>query len=79
MEEQQQNVLELPWFHPNLTRHQAEALLIQNATDGAYLLRESTSGGTHFLELKCTEIFLRVSLKTRAKVWKNVSFRGARN
>ena len=45
MEEQQQNVLELPWFHPNLTRHQAEALLIQNATDGAYLLRESTSGG----------------------------------
>lgn len=31
------------WFHPNLNRHHAEAILIQNGQDGSYLLRSSTS------------------------------------
>jgi len=39
------DVQDLPWYHPNLTRHQAEALLIQNASDGSYLLRDSTTTG----------------------------------
>ncbi|XP_018419779.1 PREDICTED: dual adapter for phosphotyrosine and 3-phosphotyrosine and 3-phosphoinositide [Nanorana parkeri] len=31
------------WFHENLTRHSAEALLLTNGQDGSYLLRKSDS------------------------------------
>ena len=42
------------WFHPNLTRHQAEALLIQNGCDGSYLLRESTNKSQYSLSVRCS-------------------------
>uniref|UniRef100_A0A8C9NJ54 SH2 domain-containing protein n=1 Tax=Serinus canaria TaxID=9135 RepID=A0A8C9NJ54_SERCA len=29
------------WYHDNLTRHTAEALLLSNGKDGSYLLRKS--------------------------------------
>lgn len=29
------------WYHSNLTRHAAEALLLSNGRDGSYLLRDS--------------------------------------
>lgn len=29
------------WYHGNLTRHAAEALLLSNGRDGSYLLRDS--------------------------------------
>lgn len=29
------------WYHGNLTRHAAEALLLSNGCDGSYLLRDS--------------------------------------
>ncbi|XP_072262916.1 dual adapter for phosphotyrosine and 3-phosphotyrosine and 3-phosphoinositide [Pyxicephalus adspersus] len=39
-----ENELEsLGWFHENLTRHSAEALLLTNGQDGSYLLRKSDS------------------------------------
>lgn len=42
------------WFHPNLNRHHAEALLIQNGQDGSYLLRESTTNqGEYSLSVRC--------------------------
>ena len=31
------------WFHQHLSRHQAEALLMQNGENGSYLLRESST------------------------------------
>eukprot|EP00794_Sanderia_malayensis_P012324 gene12324-13597_t len=47
-------VEQLSWFHPNLNRHHAEALLIQNGQDGSYLLRESTTNrGEYSLSVKC--------------------------
>lgn len=33
------------WFHPFLTRHSAECMLIDNAPEGSYLLRPSATGG----------------------------------
>nr|XP_031546074.1 dual adapter for phosphotyrosine and 3-phosphotyrosine and 3-phosphoinositide isoform X2 [Vicugna pacos] len=32
---------DLGWYHSNLTRHAAEALLLSNGCDGSYLLRDS--------------------------------------
>ncbi|XP_066919111.1 dual adapter for phosphotyrosine and 3-phosphotyrosine and 3-phosphoinositide-like [Clytia hemisphaerica] len=44
----------LPWFHPNLNRHQTEALLLHNGQDGSYLIRSSTSHeGEYSLSVKC--------------------------
>ncbi|XP_057309550.1 dual adapter for phosphotyrosine and 3-phosphotyrosine and 3-phosphoinositide-like isoform X2 [Hydractinia symbiolongicarpus] len=49
-------VEELDWFHPNLNRHHAEALLIQNGKDGSYLLRTSTShDGEYSLSCRCAD------------------------
>jgi len=47
-------VEELDWFHSDLNRHHSEALLIQNGTDGSYLLRSSTSHpGEYSLSVRC--------------------------
>ena len=32
------------WFHPSITRHVAEGLLMANGQDGSYLLRASKKG-----------------------------------
>ncbi|KAI4804865.1 hypothetical protein KUCAC02_026477 [Chaenocephalus aceratus] len=34
----------LGWYHHDLSRHAAEALLLSNGTDGSYLLRNSNEG-----------------------------------
>lgn len=38
----------LDWFHPNLNRHTAESILLQNGRDGTYLLRPSSKGGGEY-------------------------------
>ncbi|XP_064388951.1 dual adapter for phosphotyrosine and 3-phosphotyrosine and 3-phosphoinositide-like isoform X2 [Halichondria panicea] len=38
------NMLDIPWFHPNLIRHHAEAEL-GNSEEGVYLLRPKMKGG----------------------------------
>ena len=38
------NMMRIPWFHPNLSRNAAEALLHTAGRDGSYLLRTATSG-----------------------------------
>ena len=40
------------WFHPFLTRHAAECMLIDNAPEGTYLLRTSSSGSEYALSVK---------------------------
>uniref|UniRef100_A0A1X7SVP6 SH2 domain-containing protein n=1 Tax=Amphimedon queenslandica TaxID=400682 RepID=A0A1X7SVP6_AMPQE len=38
-------MMKMKWFHPFLTRHSAECMLIDNAPEGSYLLRPSATGG----------------------------------
>ncbi|XP_023124228.2 dual adapter for phosphotyrosine and 3-phosphotyrosine and 3-phosphoinositide isoform X2 [Amphiprion ocellaris] len=38
----------LGWYHGDLSRHAAEALLLSNGTDGSYLLRNSNEGPGYF-------------------------------
>ncbi|XP_061742778.1 dual adapter for phosphotyrosine and 3-phosphotyrosine and 3-phosphoinositide [Nerophis ophidion] len=38
----------LGWYHSELSRHAAEALLLSNGGDGSYLLRNSNEGPGHF-------------------------------
>lgn len=46
-------MLDIPWFHPNLSRHQAEAELA-NCDEGIYLLRPCTKSGYNYsLDVKC--------------------------
>ena len=43
------------WFHPNLNRHQSEALLLHNGQDGSYLLRSSSNHkGGYSLSVRCS-------------------------
>ncbi|XP_041363514.1 dual adapter for phosphotyrosine and 3-phosphotyrosine and 3-phosphoinositide-like isoform X1 [Gigantopelta aegis] len=51
-----EDIENLEFFHPNLTRHTAESMLLQNGTDGTYLLRPSSKTGKHWeyaLSVKC--------------------------
>ncbi|XP_075057331.1 dual adapter for phosphotyrosine and 3-phosphotyrosine and 3-phosphoinositide [Mixophyes fleayi] len=41
----------LGWFHENLSRHAAEALLLTNGQDGSYLLRNSGDSATDVYSL----------------------------
>jgi len=40
------------WYHPSANRHVAESLLMQNGTEGSYLLRPSKSPGTYTLSVR---------------------------
>jgi dual adaptor for phosphotyrosine/3-phosphotyrosine/3-phosphoinositide len=42
----------LEWFHPMLTRHAAECMLIDNAPEGTFLLRPSSDGEGYVLSVK---------------------------
>ncbi|XP_035670488.1 dual adapter for phosphotyrosine and 3-phosphotyrosine and 3-phosphoinositide-like isoform X2 [Branchiostoma floridae] len=49
-------VEQLDWYHGDLSRHMAEALLMANAEDGSYLLRSSaTRVGEYSLSVKCKD------------------------
>ncbi|XP_050409902.1 dual adapter for phosphotyrosine and 3-phosphotyrosine and 3-phosphoinositide [Patella vulgata] len=43
----------LEWFHPAMNRHTAESLLMQNAQEGTYLLRPSSTDGECALSVRC--------------------------
>lgn len=48
-------MMALHWFHPHLTRHAADCMLIDNAPEGSYLLRASSdyrSSGAYVLSVK---------------------------
>jgi len=46
----------LDWYHSTLSRHTAESMLIQNGTEGTYLLRPSSKGhGEYALSVKCEQ------------------------
>ena len=46
-------MLVLTWYHPHLTRHSADCMLIDNAPEGSYLLRPSQDGaGPYAISVK---------------------------
>lgn len=53
----------LPWYHPNLSRHTAESMLMHNGVDGTYLLRLSSKGcGEYALSVKCGQAVKHFSI-----------------
>ncbi|XP_076998825.1 dual adapter for phosphotyrosine and 3-phosphotyrosine and 3-phosphoinositide isoform X1 [Tamandua tetradactyla] len=47
---------DLGWYHGNLTRHAAEALLLSNGSDGSYLLRDSNErSGLYSLSVRAKD------------------------
>ncbi|KAL6088585.1 hypothetical protein STEG23_001819, partial [Scotinomys teguina] len=47
---------DLGWYHGNLTRHAAEALLLSNGRDGSYLLRDSNEqAGLYSLSVRAKD------------------------
>ena len=40
------------WFHPSADRHVAESLLMQNGSEGSYLLRRSKIADTYTLSVR---------------------------
>ena len=46
------------WFHPNVDRHTAESLLLQNGIDGTYMLRDSSKLGDYALSVRLVVIQL---------------------
>uniref|UniRef100_A0A5F9D7J6 Dual adaptor of phosphotyrosine and 3-phosphoinositides 1 n=1 Tax=Oryctolagus cuniculus TaxID=9986 RepID=A0A5F9D7J6_RABIT len=47
---------DLGWYHGNLTRHAAEALLLSNGCDGSYLLRDSNEqSGLYSLSVRAKD------------------------
>lgn len=45
-------MMDLEWFHPHLTRHAADCILIDNAPEGSYLLRPVEDSGHYALSVK---------------------------
>jgi dual adaptor for phosphotyrosine/3-phosphotyrosine/3-phosphoinositide len=50
------NPLDIPWYHPSLTRHVAESILLsKNTLEGTYLLRCSSSQNDWTLSARCKD------------------------
>lgn len=45
-------MLDNRWFHPHLTRHAADCILIDNAPEGSYLLRPVEDSDHYALSVK---------------------------
>ena len=70
---------DLPWFHGNITRNTAGALLLQNGVEGMYLLRCSSSlPGKFSVSVKCQNSVKHYSLEyqpyTRSYVFGKAEF-----
>ena len=80
VDETQDPMMALHWFHPNLTRHAADCMLIDNAPEGSYLLRGSSdyqSKGTFVLSVKLTSSVQHIRIqRTDLKGYKfgNITF-----
>lgn len=58
-------MMALHWFHPNLTRHAADCMLIDNAPEGSYLLRASSdyqANGSYVLSVKLSSSVQHVKI-----------------
>lgn len=55
-------VMRLRWYHPHLTRHAADCMLIDNAPEGSYLLRDSSEGQGYVLSVKLSSSVQHVKI-----------------
>lgn len=72
----------LDWFHPQLTRHAAECMLIDNAPEGSFLLRPSSDGEGYVLSVKLSRSVqhVRVTIGPGGKYhFGNSSFQNVRS
>lgn len=61
---------DLPWYHPNVDRHTAESLLLQNGVDGTYMLRDSSKLGDYALSVRCDQAVKHFPLTWTGTVFK---------
>ena len=52
IDESDDPMLALKWYHPHLSRHAADCMLIDNAPEGSYLLRPSSDENAYVLSVK---------------------------
>lgn len=65
--EEDDPMMAVQWYHPHLTRHAADCMLIDNAPEGSYLLRPSQDGGGPYaisIKLSSSVQHVRVTLTT---------------
>lgn len=61
---------DIPWFHPNVSRHTAESLLLQNGVDGTYMLRDSSKLGQYALSVRCDQAVQHFYVERTGDVYK---------
>ena len=57
-------MMAIRWFHPHLTRHAADCMLIDNAPEGSYLLRTSSDGGGYVVCVKLSSSVQHIRLSS---------------
>ena len=69
-------MMALKWYHPHLTRHAADCMLIDNAPEGAYLLRPGSDGNSYVVSVKLSSSVQHVKVAVTAGKYKfgNSSF-----
>ena len=75
-------MMAIRWFHPYLTRHAADCMLIDNAPEGSYLLRPSSDGEGYVVCVKLSSSVQHIRLtSTRDGKYKfgNSSFESIEN
>ncbi|KAL5475747.1 hypothetical protein EMCRGX_G025597 [Ephydatia muelleri] len=55
-------MLDISWYHPSLSRHAAECMLIDNAPEGSYLLRPSSDKGSFVISVKLSKSVQHVKM-----------------
>ncbi len=60
----QDPMMTLKWYHPNVSRHTADCMLIDNAPEGSYLLRPSSTDNSYVLcvKLSCSVQHIKVMI-----------------
>lgn len=59
-------MLAVKWYHPHLTRHAADCMLIDNASEGSFLLRPSTSTEGYVVSIKMSSSVQHVKVEVTA-------------
>ena len=69
LESHEDPMMVLRWYHPRLTRHAADCMLIDNAPEGSYLLRPATDceGYVVSIKLSCSVQHIKVAITPDGK------------
>ncbi len=60
-------MLVLQWYHPHLSRHAADCMLIDNAPEGSFLLRPSTSTEGYVISVKLSSSVQHIKVEVTAR------------